>query len=54
LPSGARAKEPEKCHTDGRDGLHGRIFSVPLGELPKTNSILTLVGGRTAYDAKAL
>ena len=27
------------------------IFSVPLPELPRTESVLTLVGGRTVYDA---
>jgi len=30
------------------------IFSVPLPELPKTTSLLTLVGGKVAYDAGAL
>jgi predicted amidohydrolase YtcJ len=30
------------------------IFSVPSSELPKTSSVLTLVGGRTAYDAGVL
>lgn len=27
------------------------IFTVPAGELPKTKSVLTLVGGETVYDA---
>ena len=27
------------------------IFTVPLGELPKTESVLTLVGGKAVYDA---
>ena len=27
------------------------IFTVPLGELAKTESVLTLVGGKVAYDA---
>ncbi len=30
------------------------IFTVPLGELPKTRSILTIVGGKVVYDAKVL
>jgi predicted amidohydrolase YtcJ len=30
------------------------IFSVSLDELPKTRSLLTLVGGRTVYDAGLL
>lgn len=30
------------------------IFSVPLRDLPKTESVLTLVGGRVIYDAKAI
>ena len=30
------------------------IFSVPLPELPKTESVLTLVGGKIVYDAKVL
>ena len=30
------------------------IFTVPAPELPKTVSVLTLVGGKVAYDAKAL
>jgi predicted amidohydrolase YtcJ len=30
------------------------IFSVPPQELPKTESILTMVGGKIAYDAKLL
>jgi predicted amidohydrolase YtcJ len=29
------------------------IFSVPAGELPKTVSVLTLVGGKVVYKAKA-
>jgi len=28
------------------------IFTVPLPELPKTMSVLTLVGGTTVYEAK--
>ena len=27
------------------------IFTVPVPELPKTESVLTLVGGRVVYDA---
>jgi len=30
------------------------IFSVPLPQLPNTTALLTLVGGRVVYDAKAL
>jgi hypothetical protein len=30
------------------------IFSVPPPELPKTESVLTLVGGQVVYDAKVL
>jgi predicted amidohydrolase YtcJ len=30
------------------------IFTVPPPELPKTDSVLTMVGGRIVYDAKAL
>jgi predicted amidohydrolase YtcJ len=30
------------------------IFSVPVSELPKTESVLTLVGGRIVYDAKVI
>jgi len=30
------------------------IFSVPAPELPKTESVLTMVGGKIVYDAKAL
>jgi predicted amidohydrolase YtcJ len=30
------------------------IFTVPANLLPETHSLLTLVGGRTAYDAGAL
>jgi predicted amidohydrolase YtcJ len=30
------------------------IFSVPPPELPKTGSVLTMVGGKIVYDAKAL
>jgi predicted amidohydrolase YtcJ len=30
------------------------IFSVPTPELPKTESVLTMVGGKFVYDAKAL
>jgi predicted amidohydrolase YtcJ len=30
------------------------IFSVPPQELPKTESILTMVGGKIVYDAKLL
>ncbi len=30
------------------------IFTVPAPELPKTRSVLTLVGGKVVYDAKVL
>lgn len=30
------------------------IFSVPLEDLPKTESVLTVVGGKIVYDAKAV
>ena len=30
------------------------IFTVPTPQLPKTESILTLVGGKTVYDARVL
>jgi predicted amidohydrolase YtcJ len=30
------------------------IFRVPPDELPKTESLLTMVGGKIIYDAKAL
>ncbi len=30
------------------------IFTVPLAELPKTESVLTLVGGKVVYDAKVV
>ena len=30
------------------------IFSVPLADLPKTQSILTVVGGKVVYDAGQL
>ena len=30
------------------------IFVVPLPSLPKTKSLLTLVGGQVAYDAGQL
>jgi predicted amidohydrolase YtcJ len=30
------------------------IFSVPPADLPKTESVLTLVGGKVVYDAKGL
>jgi predicted amidohydrolase YtcJ len=30
------------------------IFSVPTAELPKTQSVLTLVGGKAVYDAGVL
>jgi len=29
------------------------IFSVPVPELPKTESIMTIVGGKVIYEAKA-
>jgi predicted amidohydrolase YtcJ len=30
------------------------IFGVPIPELPKTQSVLTIVGGRIVYDAKVM
>jgi predicted amidohydrolase YtcJ len=30
------------------------IFSVPANDLPKTESVLTMVGGKIVYDAKVL
>jgi hypothetical protein len=30
------------------------IFSVPAEDLPKTESVLTVVGGKIVYDAKAV
>jgi predicted amidohydrolase YtcJ len=30
------------------------IFRVPPGELPKTEAVLTLVGGKIVYDAEAV
>lgn len=30
------------------------IFAAPVAELPKTNSVLTIVGGKIVYDAKVL
>jgi predicted amidohydrolase YtcJ len=30
------------------------IFRVPPDQLPKTESVLTMVGGKIVYDAKAL
>ncbi len=30
------------------------IFTVPIPELPKTESVLTLVGGKIVYDAKVI
>ena len=30
------------------------IFSVPTNDLPKTESVLTMVGGKVVYDAKVL
>lgn len=30
------------------------IFAVPVPELPKTSSVLTIVGGKIVYDAKTL
>jgi predicted amidohydrolase YtcJ len=30
------------------------IFTVPIGDLPKTESVLTLVGGKIVYDAKVV
>ncbi len=30
------------------------IFAMPMSELPKTVSVLTIVGGKIIYDAKML
>jgi hypothetical protein len=30
------------------------IFKVPAGDLPKTESVLTLVSGKVVYDANAI
>jgi predicted amidohydrolase YtcJ len=30
------------------------IFRIPAADLPKTESVLTLVGGKIVYDAKVL
>jgi len=30
------------------------IFTIPPQDLPKTESVLTLVGGRVVYDAHAV
>ncbi len=30
------------------------IFAVPAPELPRTRSVLTIVGGRVVFDAKVL
>jgi predicted amidohydrolase YtcJ len=30
------------------------IFTVPSSDLPKTESLLTMVGGKVVYDAKVL
>jgi hypothetical protein len=30
------------------------IFQIPLQDLPKTESVLTLVGGKVVYDTKVL
>ncbi len=30
------------------------IFRIPAADLPKTESVLTLVGGKIVYDAKAV
>jgi len=30
------------------------IFAAPMPELPKTNSVLTIIGGKIVYDAKVL
>ena len=30
------------------------IFTIPPPEMPKTTSVLTLVGGKIAFDAKTL
>ena len=30
------------------------IFTVPVGDLPKAVSVLTMVGGKIVYDGKAI
>jgi predicted amidohydrolase YtcJ len=30
------------------------IFTVPVGDLPKTKSVMTMVGGKIVYDAKVV
>ncbi len=30
------------------------VFTVPAGDLPKTESVMTIVGGKIVYDSKAL
>ena len=30
------------------------IFTVDASDLPKTESVLTMVGGKTVYDAKVI
>jgi hypothetical protein len=30
------------------------IFTAPVSEMPKTQSILTIIGGKIVYDAKVL
>jgi predicted amidohydrolase YtcJ len=35
-------------------GLSQAIFSVPFGELPQTESVLTMVSARMVYDAAVL
>lgn len=30
------------------------IFTVPVDELPKTSSVLTIIGGKVVYDAGVL
>ena len=30
------------------------IFTAPLDELPKTQSVLTLIGGKVVYDSRVL
>lgn len=30
------------------------IFTTPLSDMPKTKSVLTLVGGKVVYDVKAV
>jgi hypothetical protein len=30
------------------------VFTAPVSELPKVNSVLTIVGGKVVYDAKTL